>query len=227
MTNPADTAFFRLLSAARAVRSEAKNRSVAILPRQCTAIAAADPTDAESLAEAIQEADHVPLLAVAHAGCTIRPDGSVVPQGAAWEARDGEGGSWSLEAPVTASVRRALRVAEADVKASAEAPQMGQKTTFWDVSVRLTVVNRYGTKEKLEDASEMSLDPDEPDCGEGEEHEWRSCGVWGHGAGTIEKDRCKKCGVSRTINTWDFRPDNGEPCETIRYDEADEADEAD
>jgi len=241
MTNPAaalstlctlSTDFFALLRRARAVRDAAKTwaaRRIEISGRQCALIAAADPSDAESLADAVEEADHVCLIAAAHPGCEIRPDGSVAPEGAGWEACDGEGW-WTLdpdEAPPTASVRRALRVAMADVKASAEAPQMGQKTMFWDVSVRLTVVNRYGFQEKLEDASEMSIDPEEPPCGEGEEHEWRSSGIWGHGAGTIEKDRCKKCGVFRTINTWDFRPDNGEPCETIRYDEADEDDEAD
>jgi hypothetical protein len=241
MTNPADLAsaatadLFALLRRARAVRDEAKIRCIAILPRQCAALAAADPADAESLADAVQEAHHVVLLAAAHPGCAIRPDGSVVPEGAAWEARDGEGGSWSLdEAPVTCTARRALRVAMADVKASAEAPQMGQKTAFWDVSVRLQIVGAAGFVEVLDEEGVLEIGPDEPECQQGEEHVWRSPwsvlggdkknpGVWGCGAGVIEKDCCGKCGKYRTINSGDYRPDNGEPCTTLRYEEADEA----
>ena len=64
------------------------------------------------------------------------------------------------------------------------------------------------------------IDPPEPKCSGGE-HEWtddialvggikENPGVWGHGAGVLMFDACKRCGCQRTIDTWAQRPDTGQ-----------------
>jgi hypothetical protein len=58
----------------------------------------------------------------------------------------------------------------------------------------------------------VHIDPDEPDCDDGE-HDWQSPheivggikenpGVWGHGGGVTIREICTICGMERHTDTW-------------------------
>lgn len=64
------------------------------------------------------------------------------------------------------------------------------------------------------------VDPDEPGCEDGLNHDWRAPyalvggvkenpGVRGHGGGVISTEVCVCCGCERVVDTWAQRPDNG------------------
>jgi hypothetical protein len=84
----------------------------------------------------------------------------------------------------------------------------------------------------------ISVDPDEPECVDGEEHDWQSPhsvlgglkenpGVWGSGGGVIIKTVCRHCGRYCVNNTWAQDPEDGEQgLESARYEDADDASEA-
>ena len=66
----------------------------------------------------------------------------------------------------------------------------------------------------------VTIEPDEPDCTEGE-HDWQSPieivggikenpGCWGHGGGVIIEEVCLHCGCGRTTDTWAQNPETGE-----------------
>lgn len=59
----------------------------------------------------------------------------------------------------------------------------------------------------------ITLEPNEPECEEGEDHDWQSPieivggiaenpGVWGHGGGVIITVICMHCGTERVTDTW-------------------------
>lgn len=87
--------------------------------------------------------------------------------------------------------------------------------TLWiDVRVRCELTGE-------EESDTVQLDADEPECEDGEEHDWQSPveivggikenpGVWGHGGGVIIHEVCLRCGCKRTTDTWAQRPDTGE-----------------
>lgn len=73
--------------------------------------------------------------------------------------------------------------------------------------------------EESHESFNIPIDPDEPDCEEGE-HEWVSpwevvggCesnpGVLGNGGGVIIHEVCEHCGCLRTTDTWAQNPENG------------------
>lgn len=80
----------------------------------------------------------------------------------------------------------------------------------------------------------ITLDAEEPDCEDGESHDWRSPysvlgglkenpGVWGHGGGVVITEVCAHCGRYRVTDTWAQRPDTGEQGLTsVEYRDADE-----
>jgi hypothetical protein len=81
----------------------------------------------------------------------------------------------------------------------------------------------------------VAIDPEEPDCAEGREHDWRAPysvlgglkenpGVQGHGGGgVICKTVCAYCGAYKVEDSWAQRPDNGEQgLHSTSYEEADE-----
>ena len=101
--------------------------------------------------------------------------------------------------------------------------------TLWiEVGVRNTVTGES-------DNSTVKLDAEEPDCEDGEEHDWRSPysvlggfkenpGVWGHGGGVIIREVCAHCGQYRITDSWAQRPDTGEQgLESVEYEDADDA----
>jgi hypothetical protein len=103
------------------------------------------------------------------------------------------------------------------------------------IDVHVTPLNDDG--DEMEDASEtitITIEATEPDCNDGEDHDWRSphCvvggikenpGVWGNGGGVIITEVCALCGAYRITNTWAQRPDTGEQgLESVTYRDADE-----
>jgi hypothetical protein len=85
-----------------------------------------------------------------------------------------------------------------------------------------------------QDSDKVELDPEEPACAKGEEHEWCSPhevvgglkenpGVYGHGAGLIITEVCRHCGAYRETDTWaQDRTDGTQGHCEISYREADE-----
>lgn len=75
----------------------------------------------------------------------------------------------------------------------------------------------------------VQIDPDEPDCIDGEDHDWQSpidlvggCdenpGVYGHGGGVTITELCIHCGCERTMDTWAQDPNTGEQgLESVAY----------
>lgn len=66
-----------------------------------------------------------------------------------------------------------------------------------------------------EDRHIVSLDPPEPACSEGE-HDWELGQVYGSGGGVKWTDTCTRCGLERSMNTWDSEA-GVEGLTTIRY----------
>ena len=67
---------------------------------------------------------------------------------------------------------------------------------------------------------EVTIEPPEPDCEDGREHDWQSPvelvggikenpGVWGHGGGVVIHEVCMHCGTERVTDTWAQDPDTG------------------
>ena len=84
------------------------------------------------------------------------------------------------------------------------------------------------------DTVTTEINPPEPDCDQGQEHDWRTPysvlgglkenpGVWGHGGGVISKEVCARCGVYRISDSWAQRPDTGEQgLNSVTYEPADD-----
>ena len=100
--------------------------------------------------------------------------------------------------------------------------------TIWiDVNVRNTVTGE-------EEHGTVTLEPDAPDCEDGQDHDWRApysvvggCrenpGVHGHGGGVIIKEACVHCGCYRITDTWAQDPSTGEQGLTsTAYEDADD-----
>lgn len=97
--------------------------------------------------------------------------------------------------------------------------------TYW-VDVWVGAVG--GAKEDREQIT-VTVDPEEPDCAEGQDHNWISphwlvggCeenpGVWGHGGGVIYNEACRHCGCGKHTDTWAQNMNTGEQglC-SVRY----------
>lgn len=77
----------------------------------------------------------------------------------------------------------------------------------------------------------VTIDPDEPDCAAGKDHDWQSPhklvggspenpGVWAKTGGILVTEVCIHCGTARVTDTWAQRHDTGEEGFTsIRYEE--------
>lgn len=60
-------------------------------------------------------------------------------------------------------------------------------------------------------AVKVAIDPEEPECAEGQEHAWDDHGHdRNHGAGIITQSRCRYCGAVRTTDTYAQDPEDGE-----------------
>lgn len=113
---------------------------------------------------------------------------------------------------VATTAEEALELARGNVERANYADAVG--TLYVDVRATCKLTD--------EDASDtVALEPEEPECVEGEEHDWQSpheilggCesnpGVSGHGGGVIIREVCMRCGCGRTTDTWAQRRDTGE-----------------
>jgi hypothetical protein len=100
------------------------------------------------------------------------------------------------------------------------------------IYVNVSVINPV-TGETASDT--VDLDPAEPDCDAGHDHDWCSPhdllgglaenpGVQGHGGGVIITEVCSHCGVYRSTDTWARRRDTGEQgLREVSYRPADDA----
>jgi hypothetical protein len=85
-------------------------------------------------------------------------------------------------------------------------------------------------EEDDEDEAEIitvTLEPPEPDCAEGEGHDWQQPewlgGPVGHGGGAIGTDVCARCGAYRHWDSWAQRSDTGEQgLYRVEYSDADD-----
>lgn len=97
------------------------------------------------------------------------------------------------------------------------------KSTAWiPIRTYRKGINDEGDIEILDEESHtITIEPVEPDCIDGEEHDWQSPielvggikenpGVWGNGGGVIINEVCIHCGCGRKTNTWAQNPSTGE-----------------
>ena len=56
----------------------------------------------------------------------------------------------------------------------------------------------------------VAIDPEEPDCADGEVHRWGDERVSGSGGGVCITEVCGHCACKKIIDTWAQRPDTGE-----------------
>jgi len=83
----------------------------------------------------------------------------------------------------------------------------------------------------------IALEPDEPECEDGEDHDWQSPieivggikenpGVYGHGGGVTITTVCMHCGAERVVDTWAQDSSDGEQgLESVSYEPSKYADE--
>jgi hypothetical protein len=133
-----------------------------------------------------------------------------------------EGNSSDIEA-------ESLRDARKQAREQAREGWGAQESTHW-VDWELRAKDKDGHDEDVA-CGTVAIDPDEPECGHTEGHDWRSPysllgglqenpGVQGHGGGVIYREVCVRCGCERITDTWAQRPDNGEQGLTsVRYEE--------
>lgn len=90
-----------------------------------------------------------------------------------------------------------------------------------DSTIWVDVTIRDDNTGKAVDTVTVAIDPDEPPCIQGEEHDWQAPhdlvggldenpGVVGHGGGVLISEVCMHCGCGRKTDTWAQRPDTGE-----------------
>lgn len=110
------------------------------------------------------------------------------------------------------------------------------ESTIW-VRVEVTRTETDEDENEVEVESSgpitVAIDPDEPECAAGHEHDWRTPyavvggmrenpGVWGHGGGYVSHDVCRHCGARRVSDSWAQDPETGEQgLDSVRYEERD------
>lgn len=102
---------------------------------------------------------------------------------------------------------------------------------YGKIASTIWVDARIGSETDHEETLTAQIDPEEPDCADGKEHDWQSPheivgglkenpGVWGHGGGVKINECCMNCGAGKFTDTWAQRPDTGEQgLISIRYEE--------
>lgn len=119
-----------------------------------------------------------------------------------WHADDGN-------AEIVGEFGSAQEAAEAYV----ESGDWGEsnKTTWVNVYTWRAGVNQHGeVVQQGRECHKIEIEAQQPVCNDPEGHDWKSeGGPWGHGGGIIEKDRCTKCGLLRTYDSWAQDPQDG------------------
>lgn len=105
----------------------------------------------------------------------------------------------------------------------------------WGDRTKTSWVHGHATDEFEERTRYIyAIEPDEPDCIEGEDHDWHAPysvlgglrenpGVWGHGGGVRATEVCAHCGTYQTTDSWAQDPETGEQgSRSTEYRDADE-----
>lgn len=105
-----------------------------------------------------------------------------------------------------------------------------EETCWITVYVWRDGIDEDGDVVKVDRGShKITLQPEEPECSEGEGHDWQSPyeavggikenpGVWGHGGGVIINECCVRCGCGKQTNTWAQDSEDGEEgLESVSY----------
>lgn len=106
-------------------------------------------------------------------------------------------------------------------------PDGEQDRTVWE-DVRIEWIDEDG--DECEDVvRNIAIDPPEPKCVRGKEHDWQrpysivgglkeNPGVWGSGGGVKGVEVCVHCGCAKHWDSWAQRPDNGvQGLDSVRY----------
>ncbi len=91
---------------------------------------------------------------------------------------------------------------------------------YWQECVSIDDSGARITGRYAEGSEDVAIEPGEPECAPGGEHDWRAPyslvggikenpGVQGHGGGVICREVCVRCGCERVTNTWAQNPANG------------------
>lgn len=138
--------------------------------------------------------------------------GCLIPEPRKWHANDG-GDAVAYECD---SAHDAAQKYVDDGSYDTEA-----ETTWINVTVWREGIDSDGDDVLVEQETvKIALDPDEPACIDGEEHDWQSPhsivggikenpGVWGHGGGITIQAACLRCGCGRLTDTWAQDPEDG------------------
>ncbi|MFA7087671.1 MAG: hypothetical protein WC145_13460 [Aliarcobacter sp.] len=88
----------------------------------------------------------------------------------------------------------------------------------WGDSLEPVRVLVWAEGEEREDGEwyTIPIEPDEPECEDGEDHIWTDDGVVGHGGGIIQSERCQRCGLVCTTDTYATARD-GSHYTSVRY----------
>ena len=133
-----------------------------------------------------------------------------------------DGGSWTITStPANFRADAKQSVLEGDWFGNGE-----PRTIFWDGRV---VCEADGTDEALE----VTIDPPEPKCRKGHEHDWQAPheivgglkenpGVLGSGGGIKSHEVCAHCGWQRHGDTWAHDNRGREGLHAVSYEPADE-----
>lgn len=126
--------------------------------------------------------------------------------------------------------------AEAAAQEYVDGGDWGDRSETCWISVWVTPLDEEGRE--IEDEREritVTLEAEEPDCDDGEDHDWQrpyevvgglqeNPGVHGHGAGVIITEVCARCGKYRITDTWAQNPSDGtQGWRSVEYRDADEA----
>jgi hypothetical protein len=116
----------------------------------------------------------------------------------------------------------------------------GKKTTYVSVTTYRKGVDADGDIVHIdEDHHTITIEAEEPDCVDGNAHQWKSPysivgglkenpGVWGSGGGVVIFECCMLCGCKKTTDTWAQNPCNGEQGLTsVEYAEGEYTEEVD
>jgi hypothetical protein len=122
-------------------------------------------------------------------------------------------GSYPLKA---ASLSDAIEEAEDMIK---DGDYGKLESTIW-VDYGIVEYDDEGELDTVYDGT-VALDPTEPTCADGYDHDWVSPlwlfggveenpGVFAHGGGVVIYEACRHCGTEKVIDSWAQRPDTGE-----------------
>lgn len=92
-----------------------------------------------------------------------------------------------------------------------------REKTYW-VSVHV-----WTETEETDEHIKVAVEPLEPKCVRGHEHNWEYRGAVGSGGGVLVRETCSHCGKVRLTNTWAHDPVDGEQgLRQVSFSEAEE-----